>query len=49
MSRVFSDSSFFAAAYEARFPSTISRHRPIRLKIWEGMCSACGTDGAIPA
>ena len=36
-----------AAAAEARLEAMDSSHRPSRMKMCEGMCSACGAEGAI--
>jgi hypothetical protein len=38
-----------AAAAEARFDAITSVHIPSRVKMWEGMCSTCGTQGAMAA
>ena len=38
-----------AASAERRFVAIDSSHEPTRVKMWEGMCSACGASGAMPA
>ena len=37
----------FAEATDARLESIDSCHKPSRVKMCEGMCSACGESGAI--
>ena len=35
-----------AARLEAMLEAMDSRHIPRRVKMWEGICSACGAEGA---
>ena len=42
-------SSLRAAFAEARLDSMDSSQAPTRVKMCEGMCSACGADGAMEA
>ena len=38
-----------AASAECWLEAIASGHIPSRMKMWEGMCSACGTAGAMAA
>src|SRR6266850_39879 len=40
---------FSASAADLMLVATDSFHKPTRVNVWEGMCSACGTDGAMSA
>ena len=38
-----------AASIERRFVAIDSFQWPMRVKVWDGMCSACAADGAMSA